>query len=218
MNRETSIPAFTWRVIGVLFTAAVILFLLASSVGCTLTPAATSADLLTYETISAALREVKVGVQLYDQTVRSDSQARQEEMFRALEQSVLIVAGGPSSQPDSPRPTPEQYAAEITAAMRKHVANYAEQDRRRQALYAATVDNLEFAAETAERGRQFSLYRADVSEQWRRYLDAAGRAKVGIEATGEPDLTSRVTNCPYMDEAEKTSLLQLLSKLNGGPQ
>jgi ABC-2 type transport system permease protein len=53
-----------------------------------------------------------------------------------------------------------------------------EQERRRQALFEPTVDNLDFIVQVCQQGRQFAIYRADVSAQWKTYLEATARARL----------------------------------------
>jgi len=143
------------------------------SAGC----AGTAADLLAYDNIIAAAEQAKVGVQAYDAAVRADSARRQDEMLKALRDSIIIVAKSSSStsQPDE---DVDALADRIVASMRQHLANYAEQERRRAELHAATIDNLDYIVEVARKGKDFVIYRSGIATQWRQYLQATARARI----------------------------------------
>jgi hypothetical protein len=122
--------------------------------------AGTASDLLSYDNIAVAAQEARKGVTALDTAVQADTAKGQVAMLEALRQSI-VQSGGAADQADR-----------IVAAMKVHLANYAEQDRRRQMVVGATQDNLDFILELCEKGKQFTLYRASVSEQWKAYLAA----------------------------------------------
>jgi hypothetical protein len=139
--------------------------------------AGTAADLLAYDNIIAAAQQAKIGVQAYDTAVLTDTARRQAEMLRALRESILIVAKVPSaaSQPDGGA---DALADRIVASMRQHLANYAEQERRRAELYSATIDNLDYIIQVSQNGKDFVIYRSNIAEQWKQYLQATARARI----------------------------------------
>ena len=106
-----------------------------------------------------------------------DAARRQAEMLRALRESILIVAKVPSaaSQPDGGA---DALADRIVASMRQHLANYAEQERRRAELYSATIDNLDYIIQVSQNGKDFVIYRSNIAEQWKQYLQATARARI----------------------------------------
>ena len=69
-------------------------------------------------------------------------------------------------------------AAEGMAKLTEKLDEIAEQDRRRQALYAPTMDNLNFLIDRAAEHRQFILYRADIATQWRQYIESQARSRL----------------------------------------
>ena len=154
--------------------AALALACLATTAGC----AGTAADLLAYDNIIAAAEQAKVGVDAYDAAVRAETSRRQGEMLKALRESILIVAkAGPAAgQPGGD--DAEALADRIVASMRQHLANYAEQERRRAELHAVTMDNLDYIIQVCRNGKDFVIYRSDIAEQWKQYLQATARARI----------------------------------------
>ena len=79
------------------------------------------------------------------------------------------------------------HAPELTEAVAKKIVDGAqgyidgklEQERRRIAWYEATTDNLNYIIEVADDCKSFAIYRADVSAQWKTYLHAQARARLG---------------------------------------
>ena len=154
--------------------AAVSLLVLAGlSAGC----AGTAADLLAYDNIIAAAEQAKVGVKAYDTAVRADTARRQAEMLKALRESILIVVKAPPAA-SQPAGGAEALADRIVASMQQHLADYTEQERRRGELYAATIDNLDYIVQVSRNGKDFVIYRSDIAEQWKQYLQATARARI----------------------------------------
>jgi len=151
----------------------VMLAWLALAAGCV----GTAAHLLAYDNIIAAAEQAKVGVQAYDAAVQADTTRRKAEMLKALRESILIVAKAPSaaSQPDGGA---EALADRIVASMQQHLTNYTEQERRRAELYAATIDNLDYIIQVSQDGKDFVIYRSNIAEQWKQYLQATARARI----------------------------------------
>ena len=128
--------------------------------------AGTASDLLSYDNIAVAAQEARKGVTALDTAVQADTAKGQAAMLEALRQSI-VQSGGAVEQADR-----------IVAAMTVHLANYAEQDRRRQAVVNATQDNLDFILEICEKSKAFVLYRADINLQWKNYLQTLPRKPV----------------------------------------
>jgi len=151
----------------------VMLAWLALAAGC----AGTAADLRAYDNIIAAAEQAKIGVQAYDAAVQADTTRRQAEMLEALRGSILIAAKASpaTAQPDEDA---EAMADRIVASVRQHLANYAEQERRRAELYAATIDNLDYIVQVSQDGKSLVIYRSSIAEQWKQYLQATARARI----------------------------------------
>lgn len=139
--------------------------------------AGTAADLLAYDNIIAAADQVKVGVQAYDAAIKADTARGQAEMFETLRKSILIVVKAPSAA-SQPGGDADALADRIVASMRQHLANYAEQKRRRAELHAVTMDNLDYIIQVCRNGKDFVIYRSDIAEQWKQYLQATARARI----------------------------------------
>jgi len=139
--------------------------------------AGTAADLLAYDNIIAAAEQAKAGVQAYDAAIQTDIASRKAEMFEALRNSILIAAKA-SATASQPGGDADALADRIVASMRQHLANYAEQERRRAELHAITVDNLDYIIQVSQDGKDFVVYRSSIAEQWKRYLQATARARI----------------------------------------
>ncbi len=139
--------------------------------------AGTAADLLAYDNIIAAAQQAKIGVQAYDTAVQADTARRQADMLAALRESIIIVAKA-SPAASQPAGDADALAERIVASMRQHLANYAEQERRRAELYAATVDNLDYIVQVSQNGKDFTIYRSNIADQWKQYLQATARSRI----------------------------------------
>ena len=181
-------------------------------VGCM---AGSGADLMGYDAIIAAAQESSKGVIALDIAVRTADERGQEEMLRALRDSILIASKA-TSQPEG---AAEVLATRIVDAMRAHLANYAENDRRRRDISEAVLDNLAYIIEVSDASKQFVLYRADIGEQWKSYITATARRSVvpsGIAGNDLGTVRDRVVACPIMSDEEKATALGLLDLLNAG--
>ncbi len=132
-------------------------------------------DLLTYDNIIGATQEARKGVDALHLTVQTDTAHRQEDMLNAVGAGIRKLAENESITPEEA----EVLAAAVTESLRGHLANYREQERRLAKLYGITVDNLDYIIEISERGRKFSLYRADIGQQWREYIETSARDAIG---------------------------------------
>jgi hypothetical protein len=139
--------------------------------------AGTAADLLAYDNIIAAAQQAEIGVKAYDTTVQADTAQRQTEMLKALRESILIVAKA-SPAASQPSGGADALADRIVAAMQQHLANYAEQERRRAALYGSTMDNLDYIIQVSQNSKAFVLYRSNIADQWKQYLQATGLSQI----------------------------------------
>ena len=135
----------------------------------------TTFDLLTYDNIIGATQEARKGVDALHLTVQTDTAHRQEDMLNAVGAGIRKLAENESITPEEA----EVLAAAVTESLRGHLANYREQERRLAKLYGITVDNLDYIIEISERGRKFSLYQADIGQQWREYIESSARDAIG---------------------------------------
>jgi hypothetical protein len=123
---------------------------------------------MSYDAILLGTVEVEKGVVALDVNARAADAKRQEEMFKALAASVEMVTTE-SAKAD---------AAKIVAAMKVHIANFAEQEARRQHVTNTTMDNIAYIREVCGAGKQFVLYRANIGAQWKAYLDTLAKGKL----------------------------------------
>ena len=169
--------------------------------------AGTSAELLTFDNITAAAVEVKKGVLAYDQAVVGEQVKTSNTLMTALSKDVAnIAAGGGMSKEEA-----AALGERVAAVMRGHLANFAEQERRRQLIFEPTIDNLNYIIQICAQGKQFSIYRSSVSAQWKAYLEATSLSqlrKIDSAAVASPSLTSSLTealtalkNCPILNAA-----------------
>ena len=79
----------------------------------------------------------------------------------------------------------------VVKAMQGHFANYIEQERRRDKLYRVTMDNLDYIIDISRQGKDFAIYRADVSAQWKAYLQASMRSRIAKVDTVPAPTTER---------------------------
>lgn len=157
----------------------ILLLLSAMIVGC---QAGESAELLTYDSISAATAEVRKGVTAYDESTAIAVQQNMDAMLAKLgdvvEQAVL--------ENDMTAEQAADVRQRVSASLKGHIQNYIESERRRHELREAILDNLAFIDETCEQARQYVLYRSNVSTQFRQYLQATRRSQIpAIQQTGD---------------------------------
>jgi len=149
------------------------LLLLVFMTGC---GAGLTADLMTYDNIIAAAKEAEKGVNAFNEAVITDTAHRQKAMLDALARGIKETAAQEkilnSEQADA-------IAQRAVTLLTGHLANYTEQERRRSKLYAITIDNLRYIIQISEQGKKFAIYRADVGEQWKQYLEASAKDYIG---------------------------------------
>ena len=127
------------------------------------------------DNVIAAASEALKGVEAFNETVIVDTANRQESMIQNVGEGVREVAQDQAMDD-------EQAAALVQSVMnslRVHLANYAEQEHRRAHLYEVTVDNLKYIIQISEQGKKYTLYRADIGEQWRAYIESSALNAIG---------------------------------------
>jgi len=149
-----------------------LLLVLSSLVGC---QSGTTYEMLVHDNVIAAATEVQKGVDAFNETIVTDTEKRQNAMIDAIGQGIKDVAQ--DNALDEEQAT--ALALKVTGVIRQHLANYAEQERRRREIYEAITDNLLYIIQISRDAKQFILYRADVDEQWRAYLDSSLKNYIG---------------------------------------
>lgn len=150
-----------------------LLLLLVGVTGGCLGRAGMTTDLLTYDNISASAVQVKKAVVTYDTAVQVLDVKRQDAMLKLLERGIAKSLVGQVS--------PEK-AAEIAAgaikSLKGHLANFRIEEQRRAKLLEITLDNLDYIVLLCEQGKKFAIYRADITAQWKAYLEASAKKYV----------------------------------------
>lgn len=151
------------------FVTCLLLLLVGTTGGC-LGQAGLTTDLLTYDNIGASATEVKKAVVTYDTAVQALDVKRQNAMLKLVEQGIAKSLVGQVSPKE---------AAEIAAAavkdLKGHLANFRVEEQRRAKLLEVTMDNLDYIILLCEQGKKFAVYRADISAQWKQYLEASAK-------------------------------------------
>lgn len=132
-------------------------------------------DILTHDNVIAAAVEAKKGVEAFNVAVEADIVYRQGHMLQAVGSGVKALAQEQAIDAEQA----EILAQGVVASLKAHLANYAEQERRRAHLYEVTMDNLNYIIQISEQGKQFTLYRADIGLQWKQYLESSARKAIG---------------------------------------
>ncbi len=140
--------------------------------GCT--GAGLTYDVLTSDNIIAAAQEAKKGVVAFNETVVADTATRRSAMLRAVGTGVKAVARNQAIS----EAQAEALANSVVASLEGHLANYAEQDRRRAHLFAVTIDNLNYIIQISEQSKTYSIYRADIGAQWKAYIESSARSAI----------------------------------------
>jgi len=135
--------------------------------------AGTAAEMLTYDNISAAAIEAQKGVTALDQGLQGDQAAKQQEVTTAIAKDVTAIA-----QKQLPEADAKALGDRVAAALTTHLANMAEQDRRRREVVEPTLDNLAYILQVCKQGKDFVLFRSSVATQWKSYLEATGAAGI----------------------------------------
>ena len=132
-------------------------------------------NVLLHDNVIAAAQEALKGVDAFNATVIIDTAARQEHLIQAVGDGIKALARDQEI-------TPEQadiLAEGVVNSLRTHLANYAEQERRRSRLYEITVDNLRYIIQISEQGKKFTIYKADIGVQWQDYLNSTAKSAIG---------------------------------------
>ncbi len=136
--------------------------------------AGTSAQLLAFDNVEAATSEVKKGVEAYDTSVRASSTKLRSTFIKAVGQDVVMIA---LSENES-EATAKKLADAVMANLSRAMNDFEEQERRRAELFNAIMDNIAFVFQVCENARAFELYRANISEQIKAYVENQARAKL----------------------------------------
>lgn len=158
------------------------------AIGC---QAGTSYELLGYDVIQAAALEAQKGVDAYDTAIRLTDSRDTAEYKAKLAQDIVAIAMSPDETPE----TAKVLAQRIVDGAQAYIDGKLEQERRRAQWYEATTDNLRFIIETADDCKSFAIYRADVSAQWRTYLQSQARSRLKTMTGSKPAVT-RATPTP----------------------
>lgn len=142
--------------------------------------AGTSYQLLGYDAIQLAAVEAQKGVKAYDSAVRLSAEKDRTEFLAKLARDIVKIALSRDETPENAK----ALATAIVDASVVHSANQTEQERRRAQWYEATMDNLRYIIDTAEDSKAFAIYRADVSAQWKAYIQAQARARLAKMGEG----------------------------------
>jgi hypothetical protein len=132
-------------------------------------------DLLTHDNVIAAAVEAKKGVEAFNTTVIADTVVRREYMLQAVGDGIKELAQAQAIDAEQAK----ALAQSVVAGLKVHLANYAEQERRRTQLYEVTIDNLNYIIQISKQGKSYSLYRADIGIQWKQYLESSARDAIG---------------------------------------
>lgn len=132
-------------------------------------------DVLTHDNVIAAAVEAKKGVEAFNASVIADTAARQDHMIQAVGTGIKTLAQEQAMDEEQA----EALAQGVMASLAGHMANYAEQERRRAKLYEVTMDNLNYIIQISEQGKKFAIYRADIGIQWKQYLESSARDVIG---------------------------------------
>ncbi len=127
------------------------------------------------DNVIAAAEEAIKGVDAFNQTVVADTANRQEHLIQAVGDGIRKLAQDQAIDPEQA----EAMAQGVTDSLRVHLANYAEQERRRTHLYEVTIDNLKYIIQISEQGKKFTIYQADIGTQWQDYLNSTARSVIG---------------------------------------
>ena len=138
------------------------------------------ADLLSYDNIIAANTEAAKGVRALETGLLGDVEKQKTQLFADVA-TWVVESHRTATQPGEVAAD----AAEIASRVRTHVTNLSEQERRIRVTTETTLDNLLYAQEVAEKAKRFVIYRANVADQFRQYLEAV-TPKATINPTATP--------------------------------
>ncbi len=150
----------------------VALVMLAFLSGC---GAGSAYEVMLHDNVIAAAREALKGVDAFNEAVVTDTAARQEHLIQAVGDGIKALARDQEITPEQA----DVLAEGVVDSLRTHLANYAEQERRRSHLYEVTVDNLQYIIQISEQGKKFTIYKADIGVQWQDYLNSTAKSAIG---------------------------------------
>ena len=146
-----------------------LLSLIVSAGGC-MGQAGLTTDLLTYDNVIAAANETKKVVVAYDTAVQTLDAGQQAALLAHLQQGIIDSLVGEYTLEEA-----KVIAAEATASFQVALVNFQIEERRRAKLFEIAMDNLAYIIQICDAGKKFSMYRADVSAQWRAYLESSAK-------------------------------------------
>ena len=138
-----------------------------SALGC---GAGLATDLSTYDNVIRAATEAKLGVVAFNAAVQRDTVHRQSAMLALVGDGIKTIAMKDGAMTETKA---DKISQEVVTSLQAHIANYMTQERRRSELFAVTIDNLNYIIRISEQGKEFSIYRADIGEQWKAYLQSS---------------------------------------------
>ena len=158
--------------------------------GCT---AGLAADLLADDVMTSAAQEAMKGVVAYDTAMRAEAVRLRGALLDQLKVDIIDIA-----QPPKPldRAGAEKAAAAEVQVLSQKLDEMAEQEARRQGLFATTTDNLSFIQETAASARKFSIYRSSIEQQWKDYLQATAEAALAKNKAATASATATTVLVP----------------------
>ena len=153
-----------------------VMLLFTAIIACSVTGCAgTSADLLAYDNIEAGATEAKKGLVASNEALVSAYAKQEAAYLTALEKDIENIA----LSKDETQESAKVLAKTVVDALRKNLVEKAKEEQNRATLFNVTMDNLNYVIEVCQQGKDFSIYRSNVSAQWKAYLNAQGRAKLG---------------------------------------
>jgi len=135
--------------------------------GC-LGQAGSTHDLLTYDNVIAAAGETGKAIVAYDTAVQVLDAKRQEAMLKLLEQGIVDSLVGQVAPDEA-----AVIAAGAVGSLKTALANFRVEEQRRAILYEVAMDNLGYIVMICKQGKKFTVYRADISAQWKSYLESS---------------------------------------------
>ena len=125
-------------------------------------------ELMANDVIIATSTEVHESLVAYDVAIQELFEKRQKVVWDKLERDLIKLALSNDETPESAKANAEY----LTTAAQKDLGVILTDDRERQAQFETASDNLKYIIEISERIKDFVLYRSNVSEQWKQYLQA----------------------------------------------
>jgi len=133
--------------------------------GCT---AGTNTDLLTYDNISASVKETRTGVGALVASINNSDNKVREQLADGIAQSVATATEHSSLSAEDKVKLIEAVRSQVSIKL----GDILEQEKRKAKLVEAINDNLDYIDELCRQGKDFTIYKSDVNAQWKSYLQA----------------------------------------------